>query len=176
MNIYNKITLLVGMLVLTSCASISPQEQVRVSADLKSPCLELYGNNLKNPVTGYWDYVGWTGHNRVFAIGNYNGGQACGFGHGGIATTTHDAAAMIAISTCNRSMPGGVGCQVYAIDSNIVYNPSTAVPINSYQPTTQPSGSSSGAVSIDVAKAKCKDLGFNFKTEDFGKCVLQLSK
>jgi outer membrane protein len=29
---------------------------------------------------------------------------------------------------------------------------------------------------IDVVKGKCKDLGFKLGTEDFGKCVLQLSK
>jgi len=32
------------------------------------------------------------------------------------------------------------------------------------------------SVSIDGAKAKCKDLGFKLGTDDFGKCVLQLTK
>lgn len=176
MNHYKNISLLIAAFALTSCASISPQEQARISVDLKGTCLRLYGNNQKDPVTGYWDYVGWTGHNRVFAIGNYNGQQACGFGHGGMATTSHDQAAMIALSQCNKSMPGGVGCQVYAIDSNIVYNPSSAPPINNYQPPTQQTTASSGTSSINSAKEKCKDLGFKSGTEDFGKCVLQLSK
>lgn len=81
---YKYIQVVICCLLLTSCATISPVEQSRINSDLKGECHTLYGSNVKNPKTGYWDYVGWTGHNRVFAIGNYDDKQACGFAHGGV--------------------------------------------------------------------------------------------
>ena len=41
---------------------------------------------------------------------------------------------------------------------------------------TQTSMASKAAISVDDYKSKCKELGFKQGTEDFGKCVLQLSK
>lgn len=46
-------------------------------------------------------------------------------------------------------------------------------PVENRIPYTPPI--KSGA-SLDDAKAKCKDLGFKSGTDEFGKCVLQLSK
>jgi hypothetical protein len=41
-------------------------------------------------------------------------------------------------------------------------------------PTTE--NSPAPALSLDSYKNKCKDLGFKQGTQEFGKCVLQLSK
>ena len=170
---------LVG-LALISCASISPREQVRISADLKDDCYRLYGSNTKNPVTGQWDYVGMTGFNRVFAVGNFGDRQACAFSSAGVLASTHEELAVKAINTCNQAMPGGTGCQIYAIDSNIVYSPyatqASSTPMSRPTINSNPPPATSNSISIKDAKSKCSDLGFKTGTEDFGKCVLKLTK
>lgn len=169
---------LVGLAVI-SCASISSQEQSRVSVDLQGDCQRLYGSNKKDPVLG-WDYVGWTSRSRVFAVGNANGQQSCGFAHDGVLGKSHDELAITALGICNSRMPGGVGCQVYAIDSNIVYSPyanqANSTPMSRSINNSNPPPATSNSLSIQDAKSKCSDIGLKPGTESFGKCVLQLSK
>lgn len=172
-------TLLLAGLLLSSCATISSHEQSRISVDLKAECHKLYGSNVKDPAFG-WDYVGWTGHNRVFAVGNAsNGQQACGFAHDGVLGKSHNELASIALGICNGRMPGGVGCQVYAIDSNIVYSPFAAqtnlIPMNAPITNSAPT-SSANSMNMQDAKNKCADLGFKPGTEGFATCVLRISK
>ena len=50
--------------------------------------------------------------------------------------------------------------------------PPVTQPITNYGPTQN----SSNFISIDDSKNKCQDLGFKAGSEDFAKCVLQLSK
>ena len=173
------LTLCLVGLILISCASISSQEQSRISVDLQGDCQRLYGSNKKDPVFG-WDYVGWTGRNRVFAVGNANGQQSCGFAHDGVLGKSHNELAITALGICNSRMPGGIGCQVYAIDSNIVYSPSAiqtnSTPMSRPINNSNPPPATSNSISIQDAKSKCSDLGFKSGTEGFGKCVLQLSK
>ena len=48
--------------------------------------------------------------------------------------------------------------------------------VRSSNPRGNVTSTGTSALSIQNAKTKCTDLGFKLGTEDFGKCVLQLSK
>ena len=171
-----KIILLIISFALASCASITPKELVRVNADLRGACHQLYALPRTDLSPDGHGYVGWVGHNRVFAIGDANGRQVCGFAHGGIASTSHDQLTEMALNSCNRRMPNGVGCQVYAIDADVVYSPTATMPTApsvGYERTANTPPTTN--IGIPEAKAKCLDLGFKAGTEGFGKCVLKFS-
>lgn len=57
----------------------------------------------------------------------------------------------------------------------ILYKPAPKVTPN-YQQNPQSYRSESSSVLLEDAKKKCTELGFKTGTEQFGKCVLQLSK
>ena len=89
------------------------------------------------------------------------------------------SAEIVANSYCNeRGKPGGVldlSSRGTAGSDYITYvftcNTQTFQPQQtSFPQITTPK------TSMDSAKAKCSDLGFKSGTQEFGKCVLQLSK
>jgi hypothetical protein len=48
--------------------------------------------------------------------------------------------------------------------------------IKQYAPTQPILQNQQQVIPLDLAKSKCSELGFNQGTEEFGKCVLQLTK
>jgi hypothetical protein len=174
-----KILAILVSLTLTSCVSMTPDEQSRVSIDLKGQCYEMYASVKTNLGADGYGYIGWKGARRVFAVGNKaNGAQSCSFYKGGIYS--YEELKSLAVDNCNRGMDGRVGCQVYAIDSNIVSTPRPYIPLPSTvveeKKVNLPAVVEVNSIGISEAKNKCQELGFKAGTEGFGKCVLRLSK
>jgi hypothetical protein len=153
------------------------------SADryLKNNCKEAY---LSSRTSVSSDGFGYQYHRyrvRAFAVANYGDTQVCGWWHGPWGTPQSEANLM-AVNSCNQRLPQGLTCAVYAEDDRIVNVPPNyplivQAPPENKPNETKPTTSSNLSVSIEEAKKKCGGvLGFKPDTEQFGKCVLLLSK
>ena len=188
-----KLLVLFLSLSLISCGS-TPEEQAtltseelsRIGVDLQSPCYQHYAvpKLNSNQVNGY-GYIAWKSVRRVFVIGNTStGGQYCSYSKGN--NLPYEELSNNALSNCNNRMPNGTGCQIYAINSNIVYKPKSFTPAktevlqsnsNDLEKKETPlSPLQDDSNRLADAKNKCQELGFKASTEGFGKCILRLTK
>ncbi len=176
------ILLAIGSLVgLASCAYTTSSEVTSADRYLKGNCKEAY---LSSRTTVSSDGAGYQYHRyrvRAFAVANYGDTQVCSWWHGPWGTPQSQANLM-AVNSCNQRLPQGLTCAVYAEDDRIVNAPPNYPIVAQVSPQNNLNeGKSStppiSSMSIEDAKKKCGGvLGFKPDTEQFGKCVLLLSK
>ena len=176
------ILLAIGSLVgLASCAYTTSSEVTSADRYLKDNWKEAY---LSSRTSVSSDGFGYQYHRyrvRAFAAANYGDTQVCGWWHGPWGTPQSEANLM-AVNSCNKRLPQGLTCAVYAEDDRIVNAPpnypivaqvSPQNNLNEGKSSTPPSSS----MSIEDAKKKCGgDFAIPAGTERFGKCVLLLTK
>ena len=92
----------------------------RASTELISDCFLLFSKSI-NGRLAYWDISGF--RNRAFAIGvPSSGGQVCQYQFGGALRYSNDEIKELAITECNKRMPTGSGCVLYARNNEIIYD------------------------------------------------------
>lgn len=177
----NKVSLLLicSIVSLASCAYTTSTEVASADRYLKGDCKEAY---LSSRTSVSSDGFGYQYHRyrvRAFAVANYGDTQVCSWWSGGSVSQSH--ANLMALNGCNQRLPQGLTCVVYAEDDRIVNAPPNYPLIAQVQPQNNMGESrvskSDPSPSIEDAKKKCEvDLGFKPGTEQFGNCVLLLSK
>lgn len=167
------------MISLVSCAYTTSSEVTSADRYLKGDCKEAYLSSRTSVSTDGFGYQYHRYRVRAFAVANYGDTQVCSWWSSGFVSQSH--ANLMAVNSCNRRLPQGLTCVVYAEDDRIVNAPpnypiiaqtSPASNITETKPVTTPNAS----ININDAKSKCADLGFKPGTERFGDCVLRLSK
>jgi hypothetical protein len=178
---FSKLLLLLPLTVLgiSGCAHVTSGERVAAERYLKSSCLEAFLSSRTTVSSDGFGYQYWRYQPRAFAVANYGDQQVCGW-YRGAAGANRNSINEEAIQACNKYLPPGLVCGLFAVDDSIVGIPTShsiqQAPIENIQKPSPPSPSStSQQLGIDKAKVKCADLGFKLGTEGFGKCVLKLS-
>jgi hypothetical protein len=92
----------------------------RVSTELISDCFLLFSKGI-NGNLAYWEIGGF--RKKAFAIGTPSyGNQVCQYQAGGGLRYSDDEIKELAITECNKKMPTGAGCVLYAINNEIIYD------------------------------------------------------
>jgi hypothetical protein len=105
------------LMVGSACAQSIPQ---RASTELISDCFLLFSKGI-NDKLAYWEISGF--RNKAFAIGVPSSGlQACQYQYGGALRYSNDEIKELAITECNKRMPTGTGCVLYATNNEIIYD------------------------------------------------------
>lgn len=166
--------IVLAVLGLSGCAQVTPGEQMAAEKHLKSSCLQAYVSSRTNVSSDGFGYQYWRYKPRAFAAANYGDQQVCGWYAGGWGDDRNNIN-QLAVQSCNKYLPAGLTCGLFAVDDSIVGVPPSHTIYQDHKQST-PKNLSSHQVGIDEAKSKCKDLGIKSGTEAFGRCVLQLSK
>lgn len=175
---FSKLLFLLPLIALgvSGCAHVTTGERVAAERHLKSPCLEAFLSSRTTASSDGFGYQYWRYQPRAFAVANYGDQQVCGWYRGSVGAD-RSSINEEAIQTCNKYLPPGLVCGLFAVDDSIVGVPTShsiqQVPRENIQ---KPSPTPPSQLGIDKAKIKCADLGFKLGTEGFGKCVLQLSQ
>jgi len=141
------LTLITLVLYLSSCAYTTQTEISSADRYLRGVCKEAYLNSRTSASSDGFGYQYHRGRVRAFAVATYGDNQVCGWWHGPWGTAQSQANLM-AVNACNKRLPSGLACVVYAEDDRIVNIPPIypiAVknnPTNS-QGVTQPNSSTS---------------------------------
>jgi hypothetical protein len=113
--------------LLAGCAIPPAETTTAIASDLVGECHKrfirgVFGDGA-NASNGY-QYT--AGSRRAFAIGYRPASdgfeQVCGHGWGGWATSTEEQVDKAALDSCNRVIPNGTGCVVYARGNDVVYD------------------------------------------------------
>lgn len=92
----------------------------RVSTELISDCYLLFSKGT-NGNLAYWD-INFL-RKKAFAIGTPSyGNQVCQYQSGGGLRFSDDEIKELAITECNKRMPTGTGCFLYARNNEIIYD------------------------------------------------------
>ena len=92
----------------------------RASTELISDCFLLFSKGT-NGNLAYWEISGF--RNKAFAIGVPSSGlQACQYQYGGALRYSNEEIKELAITECNKRMPTGTGCVLYARNNEIIYD------------------------------------------------------
>ncbi len=114
---------LLVIVFLAACATPPAETTQKVSEDLVGSCRDRFYRGVlgdgSNANTGYQ----YNSHmRRSFAIGYQGGNQYCSHAWGGWAVTTQEQTDQLALANCNKAIPRGYGCVVYANGNNIIYD------------------------------------------------------
>lgn len=113
-------TILAGYAAPANAAPITEEVKQRVQADLKGKCLDTFLGDVR-AFTGYYNAVRMPAANLVFAIGEFNSRQYCGWAGKSIFDSWADAESK-AIAVCEtQRLQGESSCEVYAHNFDIVY-------------------------------------------------------
>lgn len=109
----------------TPASAISDAVKQRAQADLKGKCLDFFLSDnfafLATSVDGYQYWATSLLANAVFSVGKAESEQYCAYAKKTALMTWADAE-KLAIANCERSRPqGGLHCEVYAHNNDIVY-------------------------------------------------------
>lgn len=168
------ITFLVISLSLHGCAYVTVSERVAAEKYLKKQCLEAYLSSRTAVSSDGFGYQYWRYKPRAFAVANYGGQQVCGWYAGGWGD---DRARInnLAINSCNKYLPSGFVCELFAVDDSIVGEPPTYT-VKKKNEVKEDGDSISNDLAIQHANDKCKKLGLRQPSKDFDLCMRSLNK
>jgi hypothetical protein len=179
-----RISLALFVLILTSCAYVTPREQSAADTYLFGQCKELFLSTRTNLTQSGFGYQYYRYINRVFAVANYENSQFCAFHTGGIQVS-HNVLANNAIEACSRRLPDGLRCVTFAIDDQIINIPprySKKVNSNEKIPETRIEQKPKELVEknktskMDSFIQHCKNIGLKEGSKDFNLCIKSIQK
>ncbi len=105
-------------------AELSAESLQRAQKELSSNCYEIFSVLKTDKSTSGNGYSTLSGHHKVFVIGENNNDQRCFMNTTGylfFGPLNFNLLIKRTLAECNKAMPPGHSCEVYAKDDSIVY-------------------------------------------------------
>ena len=105
-----------------SHAELSAETLQRAQKELSGVCYEGFSVSKTDKTTSGKGYKSLSGYHKVFVVGHSSNGQVCYFDTTGyFMASTFDQLLQRTLLACNKALPPGHSCEIYAKDDNIVY-------------------------------------------------------
>ena len=123
------------LLLLLACLQLSPsishaelsaETLQRAQKELTGDCYEIFSLLKTDKSTSGNGYGALSGHHKVFVIGENSNVQSCFMNTTGylfFGPLNFNLLIKRTLAECNKAMPAGHSCEIYAKDDNIVYIP-----------------------------------------------------